>query len=455
MASFKLKRGYHIALTGAAERVVEDGATPTAVALKPPDFRGLIARSDVEEGASVKIGTPLFHDKTFEDVVFTSPVSGMVINVNRGERRAITDVIVRLEDGAVAANAGAREQLAVADPSSGRDGVLATLLQSGLFPFLVQRPLARLANPEQVPRDIFVSLMDTAPLAAAPKVLLEGREEHFVTGIRALATLTSGGVHLGAAPDFAMPDISSISNAERHIFAGKHPAGNVGTHIHHVAPVSGRNDIVWTCSLKGVLMIGALFATGQLDTSCVVAVAGDAAPKRRYVRTTLGARVDSVLGGEPENGTVVRYVSGNPLTGRQITPAGFVGFFDSSVTLIPEVVEPRLAGWLMPGLQSGSKSRTFLSSWLSPDKPVRKDTGTNGGVRAFFATGIYREVTAIDIHPVFLMKSILAEDIPQMEGLGIHEIAEEDVALCEYICPSKIEWQEITRRGLDLIEREA
>jgi Na+-transporting NADH:ubiquinone oxidoreductase subunit A len=453
LASFKLKRGYDIALTGAAEHVVEDGPSPAAVSIQPPDFHGLIARPAVEEGATVKIGTPLFRDKTFEQIVFTSPVSGMVVNVDRGERRAITDVIVRLDESS--GGSGERESLAVADPSSGREGVLNTLLESGLFPFLVQRPLARLANPELVPRDIFVSVMDTAPLAASPEVLLRGREDHFVAGVRALGALTTGSVHLGADPGAPLPDVSSISNARQHSFAGRHPAGNVGTHIHKVAPVAGRNDVVWTCSLKGVLMIGALFATGQLDPTCLVAVAGDAAPKRRYVRTVLGARVDSLLAGEPDPATDVRYVSGNPLTGTKITPAGFVGFFDSSVTLLPEVVEPRLAGWLMPGFHAGSMSKTFLSAWLARGKPVRMDTGTNGGVRAFIATGIYRDVSAIDIHPEFLMKSILAEDIPQMEGLGIHEIAEEDVALCEYICPSKIEWQEITRQGLDLIEREA
>ena len=150
----------------------------------------------------------------------------------------------------------------------------------------------------------------------------------------------------------------------------------------------------------------------------------------------------------------IRYVSGNPLTGRQISPAGFLGFFDSSLTLLPEVVEPELLGWVLPGFKAGSRSRTFLSSWLARSRPVRKHTGLHGGERAFIATGIYREVLPMDVHPEFLMKSIMAEDIPEMEGLGIHEIAEEDVALCEYVCPSKIEWQQITRRGLDFIERE-
>ena len=447
MATIKLKRGYDIPLEGAAAAAVEDAPAPATVAIKPRDFHGLIARLDIEEGAAVKIGTPLFHDKTFADVLFTSPVSGMVVNVNRGARRAIEEVIVRLDGGSEA------DTFEVPSPSAGRDAVLAALLRSGLFPFLVQRPLARLADPTATPRDIFVAVHDTAPLAARPAMLLAGREEHFAAGIAALAALTPGTVYVGVGPDTPpLPDLSAIGNVQVHTFVGPHPSGNVGVHIHHLAPISGRTDVVWTCCLKGVLMIGALFATGSLDPTVTVAVAGSAVPDPCYLRTVHGAQID-VLSGDLAD-EAVRYISGNPLTGRQITPVGYLGFFDSSLTLLPEVVEPELLGWVLPGFDAGSRSRTFLSSWLAPKRPVRKHTGLHGGERAFIATGIYREVLPIDVYPEFLMKSIMAEDIPEMEGLGIHEIAEEDVALCEYICPSKIEWQQITRRGLDFIERE-
>ena len=447
MATIKLKRGYDIPLEGVAAAAVEDAPAPATVAIKPRDFHGLIARLDIEEGASVRIGTPLFHDKTFTDVLFTSPVSGMVVNVNRGARRAIEEVIIRLDGGSDA------DPFEVPEAAAGRDAVLAALLRSGLFPFFVQRPLARLADPTATPRDIFVAVHDTAPLAARPEMLIAGRERHFAAGIAALAALTPGTVYVGVGPDSPpLPDLSAIGNVQVHTFAGPHPSGNVGVHIHHLAPIGGRNDVVWTCCLKGVLTIGALFATGALDPSVTVAVAGSAAPEPRYLRTVHGARID-VLTGDLDDDQI-RYISGNPLTGRRITPAGFVGFFDSSLTLLPEVVEPELLGWALPGFKAGSRSRTFLSSWLAPSRPVRKHTGLHGGERAFVATGIYREVLPMDLYPEFLMKSILAEDIPEMEGLGIHEIAEEDVALCEYICPSKIEWQQITRRGLDFIERE-
>lgn len=447
MATIKLKRGYDIPLEGEAEPALEDASAPATVAVKPRDFHGLIARMDVEEGAGVKLGTPIFHDKTFPAVQFTAPASGMVVNVNRGARRAIQEVVIRV-DGAAAA-----ESFAVPSPAAGREEVLAALLRSGLFPFLVQRPLARLASPEDVPRDIFVAAMDTAPLAARPEPLLAGREDHFAAGIAALAALTPGAVHVAVAPDGPpLPDLAP-ANVRVHTFAGPHPAGNVGVHIHHLAPIAGRRDVVWTCSLKGVLMIGALFATGALDPQVTVAVTGSGAPRPRYLRTVHGAQV-GVLTGDLPDAAATRFISGNPLTGSRITPAGFLGFFDSSLTLLPEVVEPELIGWVLPGFKAGSRSRTFLSSWLARSRPVRKHTGLHGGERAFIATGIYREVLPMDLYPEFLMKSILAEDIPEMEGLGIHEIAEEDVALCEYICPSKIEWQEITRRGLDFIERE-
>ncbi len=447
MATIKLKRGYDIPLEGVAAAAVADAPAPTTVAIKPRDFHGLIARLDIDEGDSVRVGTPLFHDKTFTDVLFTSPVSGMVVNVNRGARRAIEEVIVRLDGGSGA------DTFEVPGPSAGRDAVLAALLRSGLFPFLVQRPLARLADPTATPRDIFVAVHDTAPLAARSDMLLAGREAHFAAGIAALAALTPGTVHVCIGPDTPpLPDLSAIGNVQVNTFVGPHPSGNAGVHIHHLAPISGRGDVVWTCCLKGVLMIGALFATGAIDPTVTVAVAGSAVPDPCYLRTVHGAQVD-VLGGDLADDQV-RFISGNPLTGRQITPAGYLGFFDSSLTVLPEVVEPELLGWVLPGFKAGSRSRTFLSSWLARSRPVRKHTGLHGGERAFIATGIYREVLPIDVHPEFLMKSIMAEDIPEMEGLGIHEIAEEDVALCEYICPSKIEWQQITRRGLDFIERE-
>ena len=447
MATIKLKRGYDIPLEGVAAAETEDASAPATAAIKPRDFHGLIARLDVEEGAAVKIGTPLFHDKTFTDVLFISPVSGMVVNVNRGARRAIEEVIIRLDGGRAA------ETFKVPTPNAGRDAVLPALLRSGLFPFLVQRPLARLANPADTPRDIFVAVHDTAPLAARPEMLLAGREEHFAAGVAALAALTPGTVYVGVGPDTPpLPDLSGLANVQVHTFAGPHPSGNVGVHIHHLAPISGRNDVVWTCCLKGVLTIGALFTTGSVDPSVTVAVAGSAAPAPRYLRTVHGAQVDVLTGDLADDR--IRYISGNPLTGRRISPAGYLGFFDSSLTLLPEVVEPELLGWVLPGFKAGSRSRTFLSSWLARSRPVRKHTGLHGGERAFIATGIYREVLPMDLYPEFLMKSILAEDIPEMEGLGIHEIAEEDVALCEYVCPSKIEWQQITRRGLDYVERE-
>jgi Na+-transporting NADH:ubiquinone oxidoreductase subunit A len=442
-----IKRGYDIRLAGRPDDQVIDAPLPAAVAIKPPDFRGIVARPDVQAGDRVKVGSPLFHDKEHEDFLFTSPVSGTVAAVERGARRAIQKVVVE-SDGRQDALALDPPALAAAD----RGQVLDALKRSGLLAALTQRPLAVAPHPTVTPRDIFVPAIDTAPLAADCATLLRGSEDAFRTGLQALSRLTDGHLHLCTDGALELPEVENVDRLERHAFRGPHPAGNAGVHIHHVAPIAKRTDAVWVCPLQGVILIGRLFEEGRLVPDIVVASTGSSAPRRTHVRTVLGAPLEAVTGGRADH--EARYISGNPLTGRRITPAGFVGFFDSSLTLLPEVVEPELLGWALPGFKAGSRSRTFLSSWLAPSRPVRKHTGLHGGERAFVATGIYREVLPMDLYPEFLMKSILAEDIPEMEGLGIHEIAEEDVALCEYICPSKIEWQQITRRGLDFIERE-
>lgn len=452
MNRFLIRRGHDIRLAGRPDDAVVDAPLPPAVAIQPPDFRGVIARPDVQPGDAVKVGSPLLHDKEHQDFLFTSPVSGTVTSVERGARRAIQKVVVQ-PDGRQDAVAFDPPALASAD----RGQVLAALKRSGLLAALTQRPLAVAPDPAVTPRDVFVPAIDTAPLAADCAVLLRGSEDAFRTGLLALSRLTGGRVHLCTDGRLQLPEVENVERLLHHEFRGPHPAGNAGVHIHHVAPIASRADAVWVCPLQGVILIGRLFETGRLEPDVVVASTGTAAPRRTHVRTVLGAPVETVTGGRADG--EVRYVSGNPLTGRPVGADGFLSFMDTSVTVLPEHRGYKLMGWAMPRFGTASRSRTFPSAWL-PALFTGRDgftanTELHGGERAFIATGIYREVLPIDVHPEFLMKSILADDIPEMEGLGIYELAEEDVALCEYVCPSKIRWQEILRRGLDLIQREA
>ena len=440
-------------MDGRADDAVVDAPLPAAVAIKPPDFRGIIARPDVQPGDAVKVGSPLFYDKQHEDFLFTSPVSGTVTAVDRGARRAIQQVVIETD--------GRQEALALDPPaleSADRDQVLAALKQSGLLAAITQRPLALAPDPTVTPRDIFVPAMDTAPLAADCAALLRGAEDAFRTGLHALSRLTAGQVHLCTDGTLELPEVENVDRLERHEFRGPHPAGNVGVHIHHIAPITSRTDAVWVCPLASVILIGRLFEAGRLVPQIVVASTGTSAPRRTHVRTILGAPIETVIGGRADH--EARYISGNPLTGTPVGPEGYLSFTDTSVTVLPEHHGHKLLGWAMPRLGTASRSRTFPSAWLPALFSGRNGgftatTELHGGERPFIATGIYREVLPIDVHPEFLMKSILADDIPEMEGLGIYELAEEDVALCEYICPSKIRWQEILRRGLDLIQSEA
>ena len=471
----EIERGHDIPLTGRPDDAVVDAPLPASVAIKPPDFRGIIARLDVQPGDAVKVGSPLFHDKEHEDFLLTSPVSGTVSEVERGARRAIVKVVVQPD--------GRQDALELDVPSlasADRSQILNALKRSGLLATVTQRPLAVAPDPTVTPRDIFVPAIDTAPLAADCAVLLRGSEDAFHTGLQALSCLTDGHLHLCTDGALELPEVENVDRLERHEFRGPHPAGNAGVHIHHIAPIASRTDAVWVCPLQGVILIGRLFEEGRLVPDIVVASTGSSAPRSTHVRTVLGAPLETVTGGRADH--EARYISGNPLTGSSVGPDGFLSFMDTSATMLPEHHGHKLMGWAMPRLGTASRSRTFPSAWLLPAlfkllpampplllpalfkllpalfasrEGFAATTELHGGERAFIATGIYREVLPMDVYPEFLMKSILADDIPEMEGLGIYELAEEDVALCEYICPSKICWQQILRRGLDLIQREA
>jgi Na+-transporting NADH:ubiquinone oxidoreductase subunit A len=333
-----------------------------------------------------------------------------------------------------------------------RETIVQKLLASGVWPVLRQRPFDVVADPAQTPKHIFISCFDTNPLATDLDFVVRNQGEDFQAGLDALAKLTTGKVNLVVGDNTSAREFLDAKGVVRHTMSGPHPAGNVGVQIHHISPIN-KGEVVWVCGVQDVLMIGRLFRTGKLDASRVVAVTGSEAKHPKYHRSMVGAPVKDIIG---DVGGKVRVISGNVLTGERITAEGTLGFYHTQVTLIPEGDEPKFfitEGWASPGFDKFSANRSF-PTWLMPGKKFAMDSSQNGEERAFVMSGQYEQVFPFDIYPVHLLKSILANDIEQMEKLGLYEVAPEDFALCEFVCTSKINSQSIVRAGLDNLKKE-
>lgn len=443
----KIKRGLDIRLLGTAEKIYISAEKSRTYAVKPPDFPGLVPKLNVHPGDHVLAGTTLFFNKYFPDIKFSSPVSGEVKSVNRGERRRILEVVVEAEPEIRYID------FKPAKPTElGRADIIKKLLDSGLWPMIRQRPYAIVANPEKQPRDIFISGFDTAPLAPDMDFIVKGNVEDFQIGIDALSQLTEGQIHLSLNGHYPPDEVfAKAKNVEFHYFTGPHPAGNPGIQIHHIHPVN-KGEIVWYVQPQEVIMIGRLFRKGIYDAAKVIALTGSEVKKPLYYKLIGGASIEPLIKDKVTPGNH-RYISGNVLTGSKISKIGHIGFYDSQLTIIPEGDKFEFLGWASPGFNKFSNSRTFMS-WLAVGKKYKADTNLNGGRRAFTMSGEYEKVLPMDIYPVHLLKAILVEDIDRMENLGIYEIAEEDLALCEYVCTSKMEVQSLVRKGIEMMIRE-
>ena len=444
----RLKKGLDIPLAGAAPAKIAETVAPDLVAIKPTDFKALVPKLAVKEGDAVKAGDALFVDKMCPSIRFCSPVSGVVQAVVRGDKRKLLAVVVKAdkEQQGVKYNA---VDLAKMD----RKAVVDLLLERGLWPMIKQRPYGIVANPELTPKSIFVSAMATAPLAPDPDFVMEGQMEYLQAGIDALGRLTNGGVHFSLnAAKAAGSAMSSLKGVIPHTFSGPHPAGNVGVQINHISPIN-KGEIVWTVDLVSLAAIGRCIATGTYDMSRVVAVTGPAAENPVCVKAVQGMSLASIAKYAKKGN--VRFVSGDVLTGENVGADGYLGFFDNQVTLLEEGDYYEMLGWIKPfRLKKFSFSHLYWS-WLAGKKKTYKlDTNTNGGPRAFVVSDVYGKVLPMDIYPVYLLKACLAKDIEKMENLGIYEVIPEDFALCEFVCPSKIEIQKILSDGIDLMLKE-
>lgn len=495
----KLRKGATIKLQGVASRVKIDAKPSEVYAIKPADFHGVIPKLILREGAKVKAGTPIFFDKENEKIKFSSPVSGEIVEIVRGARRVILEIKIKVDGSNTFEDFGSTDIETVSE-----EELKEKLLNSGLWPFIKQRPFDCIADPKDRPKAVFVSAFDSNPLAPDYDFLLEGREEDFQKGINALAKLSkSGFVNLNISVDkqlrfnaqdkFSYKDdigrnieidyktasnfsashgaakalkildekygnaselFTKAKNVSLGEISGQHPAGNVGIQIHHINPVN-KGEVVWTVNAQDVAMIGSFLRTGNFHASKVIAVTGSEVESPKYYNITIGQNLETVLDGNlKENDETPRFISGNPLTGTKVEMNGYLGFYDSQITVLPEGDRYDLFGWAVP-IQPNkfSLSRT-LWSWIMPSKAYRLNTNMNGEQRAFVVTGEYERLLPMSIFPVQLLKSCLVEDIDAMEGLGIYEVVPEDLALCEFACTSKQPVQEILQAGLDLVKKE-
>ena len=458
MGVHRIRKGLNLPILGEPEQRISDGKPTTRAALIGPDYVGLKPTMHVEEGQEVKRGQTLFEDKKNPGVFFTAPAAGKVIGIHRGERRAFQSIVIELNSrersGELADEDYQPFSNYTGNDVSGlsRDQIRALLIESGLWTALRARPFGRIAQPDAAPKAIFVTAMDSNPLAPSMDVVLEGAEKDFERGLQALAKLVDGPVFLCKATGskISPPPHSGISVEE---FDGPHPAGTPGLHIHLLAPVS-RQKAVWHIGLQDVVAIGRLLQTGRLDVTRVVALGGPVVKQPRLVRTRLGASTDGLTAGELEDGEN-RVISGSVLSGRsaQGDVHGYLGRYAQQISVIKEDREREFLGWLNPGLNRFSATRAFLS-WLTPGRKFAFGTSTNGSPRPMVPIGVYEKVMPLDIPATFLLRSLVVGDLEKAEQLGALELEEEDVALCAFVSPSKYDYGAYLREVLAAIEKE-
>lgn len=445
-----LKQGLNLPIKGKAELSLTKTVSPCTVAVEPGCFKGFLPRLLVKEGDTVLAGSPVLADKKNPEILLCAPVSGKVKEIKRGEKRKLLAVLIEpdIEQKSV--------KFDVKNPNEfSADEIRKRILESGLWPWLVQRPYGIIADPALKPKAIFASAFSTSPLAACPEFTLGGDFAAIQTGINALAKLTDGGFHVSFnADNVVSTPFHRLENCVQHVFKGKHPAGNVGVQISHIAPIR-KGETVWTISLLGLAAIGKLFQKGCLDLSRKVAVCGPMAINPSYISTVPGMPVKAIAGYYGTTADEIRFISGDVLSGTAVGEDGYLGFFDNQITLIREGREKELFGWIRPIRFRQFSTDHCYFSWLTPWRKYEMTTNLHGGPRAFLMNdAYYAKMLPMDIYPLYLTKACLAGDIDKMEKFGIYEVLPEDLALCEFVDPSKNNIQEMISNGISLMLKE-
>jgi Na+-transporting NADH:ubiquinone oxidoreductase subunit A len=442
----RIKKGLTIKLVGDAKQTTTSVAQSKVYAVQPADFHGITPKILAKEGTKVKAGEALFYSKSDERILFPSPVSGTVTEIDRGARRRVLAIKIEADAKQSHKNFG-KQKVADLDEA----GVKNHLLAAGCWPFIKQRPYDIVANPNVAPKAIFISAYASAPLAADYSYTLQGKEEELQTAITAISKLTKGKVHVSAGANQQTP-FDSVNGIELHKVSGPHPSGNVGTQIAKIDPIN-KGEVVWVITPQDLVVIGELFLTGKLNLTRTIAVTGSKITEPQYVTAIAGATVADVVASNIDEDNA-RIISGNVLSGTQVDADGFLGYYDNQITAIPEGDDYDFFGWNRPIFDKISTSRALTFSWLLPKKKFDLNTNTNGEHRAFVVTGSYEEVFPLDIYPLQLLKAFMVKDLDEMEALGGYEVAPEDFALTEFICVSKQPHQQIIREGLDLMKEE-
>ena len=436
-----LKKGLNIPVKGVAAPEVIKTVVPDIVAVKPTDFKGLVPRLLVKEGDAVKAGSPVMADKQRPEILFTSPVSGTVCGIVRGQKRKLLAVLVKASEKQEYIDFGTKAPATAADTKQ-------LLLNTGLWGALIQRPYGTMAQPDTTPKAIFVSSFNTAPLAADVDFTLRESLDDIQAGVNALAKIAP--VHISICKEkAASTPFHRVETATLHEVSGPHPAGNVGVQISHIAPIQ-KGELVWTISPLHLAALGHVIKTGKLDLTRKVAVTGPAAAKTGYVVALPGTPVKDLTQVEGD----LRVVGGDVLTGENIGAEGYLGFFNDQITILKEGREREWFGWAKPIRPKVHSSSWCYFSWLTPKKEYAMDTNLHGGPRAFVETKCFEDVTPMDIFPIYLIKACLAGDIEKMEKFGIYEVLPEDLAVCEFVDPSKNYIQDIITKGIDLMLKE-
>ena len=442
----RIKKGLDIKLVGEATLTTNKLPVKGMFALKPQDFHGIIPKLIAKEGTSVKAGESIFYSKSDDRILFPSPVSGKVTEIIRGAKRKIISIKITADGKQSFKDFGIKD----ADKMSAEE-VKNHLLNSGCWPFIKQRPFDVIANPSQTPKAIFISAYASSPLAANYDYTLAGKEKELQAALTAISKLTTGSVHVSVGKDSNSP-FSGLKNIQLHNVSGPHPVGNVSTQISQIDPLN-KGEVVWVINPHDLLVVGELLLTGNFNFIRTLALTGSQFEKPSYVKVVSGASISDVVA-KNINIDNTRIISGNVLSGTQVSKDDFLGYYDNQITAIPEGDDYEFFGWNKPVFNKISPSRALTFSWLTPKKKYDLNTNTNGEHRAFVVTGSYENVFPLDIFPLQFLKACMYQDLDEMENLGGYEVAPEDFALTEFICVSKQPHQKIVREGLDLMKEE-